>query len=225
MATAKRPGTGDRRKTNQPLKIDRLPPKVHEAIVQLRNQFGKTWQEIENLSAEPVGEKTKGFVDWENLPTSVLELFPDLRLPHSNLQRWYDLRVDQVQRDVMHTSTKAREITRAFAKAGIVADDEAVINASRDTLMGILSEDGSVDGRANVAKALIKLGDLMQKAKTNKIRERKVTVDEGTLQMKLDEIKRRAEKLIKAVEKGDPGTAVQLTREELLGQIRGLYGV
>ncbi len=225
MATKKRPGTGDRRKTNQPVKIDRLSPKVHEAIVQLRNQYGKTWQEIEDLSAEPIGNKTGGFVDWMNLPTAVLELFPNMRLPHTNLQRWYDLRVAQVQKDVMHTSAKAREITQAFAKAGIVADDEAVINASRDTLMGILSEDGSVGGRANVAKSLIKLGDLMQKAKTNRIRERKVTVDEGTLQMKLDEIKRRAEKLIKAVEKGDPAAGMQLTREELLGQIRGLYGV
>ncbi len=228
MATPKRstrPRTGEKRKTQQPLKIDRLPPAVHDVILTLRNKLGKTWQEIEEISAQPMGEKSPGFVDWENLPTATLELFPNMRIPHSNLQRWYDLRVSQVQKDTLHTATKAREIAQAFAKAGVVSDDEAVINASRDTLFGILSEDPSLKGRANIAKGLIQLGDLMQKARTNRIRERKVTVDEGTLQMKLDEMQRRAEKLIKAVEKGEPGTPVQLTREQLIAQVRGIYGI
>ncbi len=113
MAKSK-PKTGQPRLWNQPLKIDRLPPSVHEAIITLRNKAGKTWPEIEELSALPADKG--GFVEWENLPTPVLELFPEMRLPHSNLHRWYDIRVDQVQKQVMEYSAKAREIAQAFAK-------------------------------------------------------------------------------------------------------------
>lgn len=224
MASRRRPGTGETRKTNQPLKIDRLPPAVHEAICALRNQAGKTWQEIEDLSGEPFGKGQLGFVDWVNLPTPVLELFPDMRLPHTNLQRWYDIRVEQVQADVIRSATKAREIARAFAKSVVAGDDEAVINAARDTLMGVLAEDGSPVGRGNVAKGLIKLGELMQKAKTNRIRERKVAVDEQTLQMKLDTIKQKAGELLAAVAGETPG-AEPLSREEVLNRVKDIYGV
>ena len=66
MANTKRPRTGERRQINQPLKIDKLPPEIHEAVLTLRNRLGKTWEEIEALSAAP--KDKGGFVDWENLP-------------------------------------------------------------------------------------------------------------------------------------------------------------
>ena len=78
---------------------------------------------------------------------------------------------------------------------------------------------------SNVAKSLIKLGDLMQKAKTNKIRERKVTVDEGTLQMKLDAIKVKTEALLADVDRTPEGAPVAITREELMAKVRGIYGL
>ncbi len=218
-----RPKTGDARKTNQPLKIDRLPPSVHHTIQALYVQGGKVWTEIEELSAIP--KDKGGFVDWENLPTEVLELFPTRRLPHSNLHRWFDLRVRQVRTETLRRADQAREIAEAFAKSNMVNGDEAVINASRDVLMGVLTEDSSEVGRMNAAKGLLKLAEVMQKAKTNEIRERKVSVDEQTLQVKLDEIKQRTEKLMKAVEGGDPNAPVQLTREQLLEQVKGIYGI
>src|SRR5260370_1373314 len=102
----------------------------------------------------------------------------NMRIPHSNLHRWYDLRVRQVQKEVLVRSEQARTVAESFAKSNLVNGDEAVINAARDTLMGVLAEDGSEAGRLNATKGLIKLGELMQKARTNEIRERKVSVDD-----------------------------------------------
>lgn len=218
----RRPKTGEARHTNQPVKIDRLPAYVHAAILTLRNQQGMTWTEIEALSAEPFGEGKSGFINWDELPTDVLELFPHLRLPHSNLHRWYDLRVTQVQQETMRQATRAQEIAKAFASATVEGDDAAVMNAARDTLMSVLCEDGTSKGRQNAAKALIKLGDLQQKARANDIKERKVSVDEQTLQIKLDQIKRKAEELL---DKVGNGGAAPMSSEELTQRVREIYGL
>ena len=220
--------TGETRKTKHPLKIDRLPASVRDAILYLRNYAGKTWQEIEEQSAEPYNKGWRhdggGFVDWNEVSTAVLELFPDMRLAHSSLHRWYDLRVEQVQRDVQLRSKQAQAIAKAFVKANLVNDEQGVINAARDTLMGILAEDGSEGGRKGAAKELIKLGDLMQKARANTIKERKVAVDEQALQIKLDEIARKAKALLDALGGGD-GPSVPLTNDELVSRVRSIYGL
>ncbi len=67
-----RPLTGARRLTRQPLKMDKLPSYVQDAVIYLRKQ-SRTWSEIE----------------------PIIHLFPRRRLPHSNMHRWYDLRVEQ----------------------------------------------------------------------------------------------------------------------------------
>ncbi|QHN04415.1 DUF3486 family protein [Granulicella sp. WH15] len=218
--------TGDARKTKQPLKIDRLPISVHEAILHLRNVMGKTWQEIEELSAEPVGDGKPGFVEWEKLETPVLELFPDMRIPHSNLHRWYDIRVDQVQRDVVARSEQARKIAEAFATSVVKDGDQAVLNAARDTFMSVLSENGSVKGRENAAKALIVLGEVMQRARANDIRERRVAVDERKMaQMEKDaELRRKRmdEETARASKKAAKGVVTQEDIDRLRERVFGL---
>jgi hypothetical protein len=212
-----RPKTGEPREVNQPLKIDRLPPVVHDAILALRNKGGKTWQEIEELSAEPYGKGLLGFVDWENLPTSVLELFPEMRLPRTSLHRWYDIRIHQVQQQVMESSEHARVLAEAFAKANVEGDREAVTNAARDQLMAVLSEDGSSAGKMRAAKALLALALVMQESRANDIKERKVATDEGKLKMleKREELARKkleaeTERLSKKIQSGQPVTAEDL---------------
>jgi hypothetical protein len=184
--TKSRPKTGEKRELNRPLKIDRLPVEVRDAILALRDA-GKTWPEIEELSALPYNRKWQsqggGFVNWEGLPTPVLELFPDLKLPHSNLHRWYDLRVSQVIAETMMRSAQAREIATAFAKSVVKGADEAVVNAARDQLMAILAEDATPKGRLNATKGLIALAEVMQGARTNSIKERKVGVDERRIRV------------------------------------------
>lgn len=186
-----KPKTGEKRSTNQPLKIDKLPPKVHDAILNLRNVMGKTWEEIEAISDVHSGEAC--FVEWLKLETRILELFPDMRLPHTTLHRWYDIRVDQVKREVLDRSAQARQIAEAFAKSVVKNGDAAVVNAARDTFMSVLAEDGSAKGRSNAAKALIVLAEVMNRARANDIKERKVKVDERKMaQMEKDaEIRRK----------------------------------
>ncbi len=213
--------TGEKRLVQQPLKIDRLPVEARDAILHLRD-IGKTWPEIEELSALPKGRG--GFVEWDALPLDVLELFPSMKLPHTSLHRWFDLRVSQVMAETMARSAQAREIAAAFAKSTVEGADEAVLNAARDQIMSMLTEDGSSGGRMQAAKALINLGLLVQKTRTNEIRERLATVDEKALQMKLDEVKRRTERLLKTVEAGASDKPVQVTREQLLGELKELYG-
>jgi len=160
VANAKRPRTGQRRQVNQPLKIDRLPLEVRNAIQTLKD--GHTFQEIEELSALPLDKG--GFVNWDTLPIDVLELFPRLR-------------VRQVMAETMGRSAQARELAAAFAGSVLKGGDQAVLNAARDQFMSILAEDTTPKGRAFAAKGLIALSEQMQASRTNDIRERKVDVD------------------------------------------------
>lgn len=181
----RRPKTGEKRSVRQPLKIDRLPVEVRDAIQFLKNVRGKTWIEIEELSSLAYQEKWReqggGFVNWDSLPTEVLELFPDLRLPHSNLHRWYDLRVSQVIAETVARSAQAREIATAFAHSVVEGAGEAVLNAARDQIMSVLAEDATPKGRMAAAAALIALAEMLQKARSNTIKERQVAVDERKL--------------------------------------------
>lgn len=208
MAKSK-PKTGERRETNQPLKIDRLPPSVHEAILTLRNKAGKTWQEIEELSALPADKG--GFVEWEKLPTPILELFPAMRLPHTNLHRWHDLRVSQVQKQVLESSAQAREIALAFVSSNVTGDREGVINAARDQIMGLIAEDGSRGGKLGAAKFLIELAEIMQADRANDIKERKVAADERKLKL----LERREAVAIKKLESETEAVAKKAERGEV----------
>lgn len=190
MATSTKPAArrkaGEPRLVKQPLAIDRLPIEVHEAIKYLRAKRDLSWEEIERLSSMPYGDKWQsefgrwGFVNWEAVPTHVLEKFPELRLPHSNLHRWWDIRVEQAGREVLARSAQARELAQAFAAAGIAGADEAVLNAARDVIFTMLQQQDD-KGRTNAAKALLALGEVMQVARANTIKERKVAVDEKKL--------------------------------------------
>lgn len=219
--SARRVRTGEKRKSNQPLKIDRLPSEILEKILYLRNSQGKTWLEIESMSAEPCptneNKTALGFIDWPALPFAILELFPDMRLPHSSLHRWYDIRVAQVQRDVMLRSKQAQQIAKAFAKSNVADGDEAVINAARDTLMSVLSEDGTAAGRLNATRGLLKLSEVMSKVRTNTIRARAVSVQERQIaQLEKDAELKRAkfqsemDAAEKKVTKGEPLTIADI---------------
>jgi hypothetical protein len=227
-STRRRPRTGEKRKTNQPLKIDRLPIEVRDAIQYLRNTANKTWEEIEELSSLPYNAKWKtdggGFVPWEELPTPVLELFPDLRLPLTNLHRWYDLRVSQVTAETLRRSAQARELAEAFAKSAVKRDDLAVLNAARDQLMFLLAADASSDARLVAAKGLIALAQKMQTARLNDLRERKVGVDERKLKVLEDrerQTRERFDQETKAAAKKGTGqfdlAQINLLRERVMG--------
>ena len=223
MATA-RPKTGEKRRTRQPLHMDRLPPEALDTVLSLRNARGKTWEEISALSAEPL--KDGGFVDWAKLAPDVQQLFPRRRIPQTTLHRWYDLRVEQVRRDVLHRSEQARTIAGAFAKSLVEDGDEAVLNAARDTIMAVLAEDGSAGGRRAAARALVALAEVMQSARSNDIKERKVATEERRINL-LEEReaaqRRKLEEAAKAIEqKRSKGSLRRADVERLVESVFGL---
>ncbi|MFC6645459.1 phage protein Gp27 family protein [Granulicella cerasi] len=218
------PKTGDTRKTRQPLSIDRLTPDVHEAILGLRNRDGKTWEEIERFSAEPCGKGKLGFVQWTKQSADALQAFPHKRIPKSNLHRWYDIRIAQVQEQTLQASEQARVLAASFAKAAVDDGDEATINAIRDTLFSVLGEDMTTKGRERIAKSMLDLAQVQIKAKAAKLLERRVAVDEQSLQMKIDEFKRKTGQLLKDAEEKQ-GDAPVMTREQVLNRVKEIYGV
>jgi hypothetical protein len=154
----------------------------------------------------------------------VLELFPDLRIPHSNLHRWYDLRIRQVMAETMARSAQAREIAAAFAKSVVKGEDEAVLNAARDQIMSVLAEDGTPKGRMKAAAALIALAEMMQERRSNDIKERKVAVDARRMKLLEDREKRACERVDQATQQAaKKGTGqfsiddINLLRERTFG--------
>ena len=204
----KRPATGEARKTHHPLKIDRLPVLVQAAICDLY-RAGFTWLEIEQLSKQPIAER--GFVEWDKLETEVLELFPGRYIPHSNLHRFYDLRIAQVKKSVLDRSEQARIVAQAFASSVIEGGDAAVVNAARDTIMTVLAEDNSASGRAKAARALVGLAEVMQTARANDIKERKVAVEER----RIAQLEKDAELRRQRMQEETQSAAKKLTKGEL----------
>lgn len=177
------PKTGEARKTRQPLNIDRLPPETRELIIWWKNDQGKTWLEVEDLS--------RTFVKWDMLDPLVVKLFPGKYLPRTNLHRWYDLRVEQVRRDVMARSERARELAEAFAKAGTSGDlNESVVNAARDTIFALM-ESADEKSRVKLQSGLLKLGLLLAEFEKNKIKQQTVDLETKRIAMLKEEADRK----------------------------------
>lgn len=132
-----RPRTGDKRRTKQPLKIDRLPQSMRDRILFERNTCGRSWDEIELDSPK--------FDEWKDVPADVAALFPGKRLPHTNLHRWYDLRVDQVVKETLAEGERAREIAATFAGRAFDELSESVKNALAEQVFMLTRSAGEKD--------------------------------------------------------------------------------
>ncbi|HZU33723.1 MAG TPA: phage protein Gp27 family protein [Candidatus Angelobacter sp.] len=199
MAARKKPKTGERRLSRQPLKIDRLPIEVRDKIQLLRAE-GKTWKEIEELSEK--------FVPWDSLPTPLLNMFPDLRLPHSSLARWYDLRVDQVLNEAAAEQIRARQIAAEFAGAGITNLSDAVIHAMSDQIFAQMQ----FSDEAHREKAQAGLGQLA--LLVSRLERTKLAKDKLDLEReKLDAQKKKLQEL-------DPSEVYLRAAEDVLKKLR-----
>jgi hypothetical protein len=210
----KRPRIGERRQKNQPLKIDRLPATVHDAILHLRNIEGLTWAQIEEQSNRAYSKDWKqdhgGFVDWSTLEMKVLELFPDLRIPQTNLARWYDLRVAQVRNQALKESARAREFAAAFASANLADGNSSVINALRDQVFDLIQSAGDGD-KGRFIKGLQNLTLAMTRMQRVELQAQRVKADLA----KID-----AERAKLAAEAGDPREIYLLASQDLLKKLR-----
>ena len=118
------PKTGERRRARRPLRLDRLPLALLDRIRAERAQQ-RTWDEIECDSPH--------WEEWEQATPEVLAAFPGRRLPHTNVQRWHDLRVEQVQRERDAQSVAAQAFADRLAARGI-APGAAIRNAFSDSV-------------------------------------------------------------------------------------------
>jgi hypothetical protein len=215
--TKPRPKTGDPRQRQRLLKLDTLiasAPSVREAILYLRNEAGRIWPEIAAQSGRPYSEKWKtddgGFINWDTLPTNVLELFPDLRLPQTNLQRWFDLRFSQVRAEVLRESERARAWAQEFASKSLPDANAAVINALRDQVFEMM-RGVSRDDQATFVKGLQGLTLAMSRMQRVELQAKRVEADLA----KID-----AERAKLAAEAGDPREIYLLASQDLLKKLR-----
>jgi hypothetical protein len=207
----RKPKTGEKRRARQPLKIDRLPAELRERI-QAERAAGLTWEEIEDISSR--------FKEWEQVPEKVRALFPELKLPHTTLQRWYDLRVEQVRRETMASAAKAREFAAAFAGPGLKDLPEAVRNALGDQIFSLMQSADAKD-QARFRAELLKLGTLLTEYRKLDIAERKQKTEERALELKVEQMREKVTELKKDV----AAKKKEMSPAELQKKLDEIYGI
>lgn len=207
---ARKARTGERRLVRQPLKIDKLPLELRDRIQEER-AAGKTWAEIEDASPR--------FPEWNDISPEVQALFPDRRLPGRTLLRWWDLRVEQVRREMMQQAEVAKGLAVAFAGRGMKELPEAVMNALRDLIFSVL-EHSDEKNRGKVIKSLSDLGWLLNDYRKVEIKERQQQTSERALQLRIEQMQAKVATLKRDVEKKK-----ELTAEELKKKLDEIYGL
>ena len=204
---ARRPKIGEPRQRRQPFLVDKLPQKMRDRI-EAERAFGRTWREIEDDSPT--------WQEWDCVAADVLALFPGKRLPHSNLQRWYDVRVEQVRAEMERAAERAREMSAAIAK---VADLDqlgaAAVQALHDQVFGV----SIARTPEQFAKGVEGLGYLVAKltdAKSKKVRAdaeaKRITLLEEELQRKRKEVEKQTEAAAAKLGKGKAVTLDDINR-------------
>jgi hypothetical protein len=198
----KRVKTGERRKRRQPFKLDGLPEDIKQHIIELRNVQGLTWKQIEEASEE--------FVPWSDLLPRVREQFPESRLPDSSLQRWYDVRIEQVQKDILSESRVYEKFAKALAGKAIDGDDEAVINAMRNEVFAMARTTGAKD-RMLFTKGLNQLTLALTRIRRIQLQKKRTDLEMA----KIDAERARA-----AAEAGDPREMYLAAAQDILKKLR-----
>jgi hypothetical protein len=208
-----RPRTGEPREVRQPLKIDKLPEDLHKEILELRSKEGLTWLAIEERSPRLDG--------WEKASAAQLAIFPGRRIPHSNLHRWFDLRIEQIQRQVLADTERAREFAAAFAGRSQEGLDKAVLNALRDQVFSLMQ---AVDSGSQLqfTKALMALGELITKFEKVAVQKQKAETEGKRVDIALEQLQLMKRKVGSLK---DDLTKKKLTPHELQKKLDELYGI
>ena len=127
------PKSGEPRRLHRLLRLDRLPLALLDRIRAERAQ-GHTWDEIEQVSPQ--------WPEWEQAAPEVLAGFPGRHLPHTSLQRWYDLRVQQVQRERAAQAAAAEDFAAQLAERRIPNLGTAIKDALGESVLRLVQEGG-----------------------------------------------------------------------------------
>ena len=165
------PRTGQKRRTRQPFLIDTLPEEVRGEI-QRRRAAGQTWPEISAAS-----EKFAGRV-----------------LSISVLQRWYDVRVEQVQREVLAQAERARTLAAAFTGKSFKDLPEATMNALAAQVFQVMESKGGAD----FEESLGSLGLVLAKMIAAQSASKRAEIEGQKIELarkKFEELKSKADKV------------------------------
>lgn len=172
--------TGEPQRSKQPLSIDLLPGEMHDRIQKERSRSGKSFMRIEQESST--------WTEWSKVDEKVQALFPGRRLPHSNLQRWWDLRKEQVREQVLAETERARVFAETFASRELKDGDEAAMNAIRDLAFSVMQTASSGD-QVKLLGALMEYGHLMVKFKRIELGKQKMQIERERLDLVAIKIK------------------------------------
>jgi len=154
-----------RRRRRRSLQLDCLPLPMLDRIRAERNA-GRSWAEIEQSSPQ--------WPEWELAGAEALACFPHRRLPHSSLQRWYDLRVEQLRRDQERQALAAHALADQLAGRGFTDLTAAVKNALGETVFKLMLADS--DLRVQIA-ALTSLARLLLQLDRNQISRERLQIE------------------------------------------------
>jgi len=210
-----KPRTGERRKQRKPLKLDRYPQEVRDEILRARAQ-GCTWLEVAEHALRAAA-KTSGLAGTEPVSApdqKTLEAWAEL------CRRWYDLRVEQVQQEVMQEAEVARQIAAAFAGKPIENLPEATRNALATLVFSLLeSKDEATKKRAIADLKDISL--IIQRTKMLDIQQAQVETKNRELELRIEEMTRKAQKVTKQIERAADGKPADL--KALAAEVRKIY--
>jgi hypothetical protein len=196
--------------------MDKVPQLLLDRVMQER-AAGRTWMEIEELSPkfEEWGKVQEGNKDEYLL---AFRLFPGGRIPHTTLQRWYDLRVEQVKREVLADQVRAREIAGLFAGKSMKDLPETVRTAISDQLFGMM-QNADEKSRHKVVAGMLALGELMAQQRKLEIQEQKVQAEtkrvdllERDFEMRKRKFDSETDKAARKLGKGQPITTDDINR-------------
>jgi hypothetical protein len=170
MAHKHRPKTGEVRRTRQPFRLDKLPQKARDAILKARAE-GLTWDETAERASAAAGAP----------------------IGHSSCHRWYDVRVEQVQREVLAQSERARELAAAFRGKGFKDLPESAVNALSAEVFAVVEASSGAQRGAALGGLVLVLSKLI----AAQARQRAVELEEEKVKLakdKFEEVRARAEK-------------------------------
>jgi hypothetical protein len=154
----------------QHFRLDKLPQAVRETILKAR-AAGQTWEQTAAAATLAAGEL----------------------IAVSVCHRWYDVQVEQAQREVMARVERARELAAAFAARGFENLSEATLTALSTEVFSVMeAKSGAARERSlgNLAFVLSRLIEAQARQKSVELEARKVTLSEK----RLEELRSKTEK-------------------------------
>jgi hypothetical protein len=184
------PRTGEKRAVRQPLKIDKLEQPVRDAILKARAE-GKTWEETAEFASKAAEES----------------------LAISVVHRWYDLRVAQVQREVLLQAEGSRVLAASFEKMGFEGMPEAALNALSSEVFAVVDAGTPAERMKSLGRLILVASDLKKAQAAEKrarVQERKLDLENK----KFEELRSKADKETNAAA-GKIGKGRSLTIDDI----------